>query len=1310
MYKYNIKNIFSIGFVFLSVFFSKETFSQGNLSGNLILNNPSPYVSDWATNSSMAMLTIVNTKRTMQARVDVLLRKDGASISSVLTGNITQIPGPQTPGTPVTTIYRSDNIASWGNLSLTGPIGQIVIQTGRLPEGNYEVCIDITETDPPPGPAATLHVCANFNLLIIQPPRLINPRNNALSNTAKPVFNWTGILGIPNINYHIKIVEVLTTQSPEQAINNLAFYENNTSNLSFPYPISAPALTGGKKYAWQVQSFRDGNTIGQNDGKSEVFSFSINTSYITIIPNLSRPSILKVSNFRISVDSWDSPSKSLDQRLPSGKGHTTIPGSTINIPVNFSDVVWNGSGTEVDLTSGFAYFSSVMTRPAPPPQVKLTPATSTFELLIDSLVLIPQRKAQASGFVKLPKSIVSTSCDAKLPLPLTEISFSVVSTFSSNVPGAAYGKFYIGETDIQIQGVGYNFNFGILTPTANRGVTLINGETVSNTTDSIINNRGYTKARYTFSNAKINSAGFIGKLNLQSAFTFYSLDPFGYEINLPQNSSSYLNLEASKIKDGQFANSVIKLPEKAVRNSSMGRVQTQPQTLIVQNDMDLLSQVQINGSLTWGEFSKTNGTPKFYQLENNFGFRGDFYLAARYMNPYYPLTTTGAFDLPNINTQAPDAGTQLEAKSMQGITISDKADKFTVFTKDLPETDTSTGLVFVGNSTTHIVSDLNIIRTGAHSNIQLTIINTIDNVNQGPTWSDKYKGITPFNTSYPGGNNDSTFIKIQFVESATYYSNFNGKIRLEGGIKNSVSYKNMVYTSTANNAGGKVDLSIPLKMEHWGVDLVAKDNTKPAGVVCVKLGVIYLTAAGISEPRHFSKPFYLTWGEIRANGDLGRLLFDYNNSGQKFDGFAYTPDMVALSNFFSLDSSSLYTHGAISIGFFGPKKLMIVDYKSIMMDSPFNKRYVVAMFDQGTDGKIWNRNWTGVSNLNFEMEYYSLIQNGFVGSGVVTAPVILGGSQFFNSTMITNSETSCFRLSTQSSSMNLNLCAMQLGSMVNVWGCGCIRGERLEVIAVGGELSTVASSGMFMSATSANVGMIISLRPSRLIYEVNGGLMINLVGNMRANASALAVLTFDYYEGSAKGYIKGNYDLYLASLEGISGTGEMDWYFGSQYNSIQGKVSVKIWNFEGGIGNETGIFVGNDTPRETIWILDGIDGRFGINRNLLPLKVTGIYVYAGLSKSLSTFLVSGGFQTFTSLGTHLIGGLPEVWGNLGVRVWGKILGGVLSAEAGAQLVLLLGIPPGFQGSVWLEACALFVCTGTTINLGFNKNDGFYIGD
>ncbi len=719
------------------IFLSSDSFSQGNLSGNLILNNPSPYVSDWATNSSMAMLTIVNTKRTMQARVDVLLRKDGASISSVLTGNITQIPGPQTPGTPVTTIYRSDNIASWGNLSLTGPIGQIVIQTGRLPEGNYEVCIDITETDPPPGPAATLHVCANFNLLIIQPPRLINPRNNLLSNTSKPVFNWTGILGIPNINYHIKIVEVLTTQSPEQAINNLAFYENNTSNLSFPYPISAPALTGGKKYAWQVQSFRDGNTIGQNDGKSEVFSFSINTSYITIIPNLSRPSILKVSNFRISVDSWDSPSKSLDQRLPSGKGHTTIPGSTINIPVNFSDVVWNGSGTEVDLTSGFAYFSSVMTRPAPPPQVKLTPATSTFELLIDSLVLIPQRKAQASGFVKLPKSIVSTSCDAKLPLPLTEISFSVVSTFSANVPGAAYGKFYIGETDIQIQGVGYNFNFGILTPTANRGVTLINGETVSNTTDSIINNRGYTKARYTFSNAKINSAGFIGKLNFQSAFTFYSLDPFGYEINLPQNSSSYLNLEASKIKDGQFANSVIKLPEKAVRNSSMGRVQTQPQTLIVQNDMDLFSQVNINGSLTWGEFSKTNGTPKFYQLENNFGFRGDFYLAARYMNPYYPLTTTGAFDLPNIKTQAPDAGTQLEAKSMQGITISDKADKFTVFTKDLPETDTSTGLVFVGNSTTHIVSDLNIIRTGAHSNIQLTIINTIDNVNQGPTWSDK---------------------------------------------------------------------------------------------------------------------------------------------------------------------------------------------------------------------------------------------------------------------------------------------------------------------------------------------------------------------------------------------------------------------------------------------------------------------------------------------------------------------------------------------------------------------------------------------
>ena len=59
-------------------------------------------------------------------------------------------------------------------------------------------------------------------------------------------------------------------------------------------------------------------------------------------------------------------------------------------------------------------------------------------------------------------------------------------------------------------------------------------------------------------------------------------------------------------------------------------------------------------------------------------------------------------------------------------------------------------------------------------------------------------------------------------------------------------------------------------MKYWGVSLVPEDSTLPAGVVCVKLGVIYTTAAGISEPRHFARPFWLTWGEILASGNLGR--------------------------------------------------------------------------------------------------------------------------------------------------------------------------------------------------------------------------------------------------------------------------------------------------------------------------------------------------------------------------------------------------------------------------------------------------------
>ena len=80
-----------------------------------------------------------------------------------------------------------------------------------------------------------------------------------------------------------------------------------------------------------------------------------------------------------------------------------------------------------------------------------------------------------------------------------------------------------------------------------------------------------------------------------------------------------------------------------------------------------------------------------------------------------------------------------------------------------------------------------------------------------------------------------------------------------------------------------------LPLEYWDLQLVPTGAPGQAGVVSVRTGRVLLTAAGIAEPLHFTRPFGLTWGEMLADGNLGELFLDFNNWGQRFDGLDVQP-------------------------------------------------------------------------------------------------------------------------------------------------------------------------------------------------------------------------------------------------------------------------------------------------------------------------------------------------------------------------------------------------------------------------------------
>ncbi len=993
--------------------------------------------------------------------------------------------------------------------------------------------------------------------------------------------------------------------------------------------------------------------------------------------------------------------------------------SVEGIKVAFRDVVWNEPVNPVEvITGGFIWYPTEPPAPLPPAELLIS---GGFILEIDSLAITPDT-AKVKGSLCLPESIISTTeCTCyRLKIPLTEIT--PTCEFYVDFSDSTYKPFYIGETDIIVKGEGYIIDFsktkspgGVVPPLANvwKGVLLKEGESITTVSDSVISNRGYVRAKYSFSNAQIVTTGLAVKLNVDSLFRFHTLDPFGYQVTF---NSGYLNINASNISDGEFYNAEIALPEKSIQNQHGTRIYSELLTLKVQSDMDLFADLKISSSLVWGEFSITPEEPKYFQMDGDAAnpHTGNFYLAARHMKPYYPVSAGSWFN-PLFYSPIDSA---LEVQKIQGVTIRPITEKkFTIWTKDLPASDTTNGLVFPEYLTKNCW--INVIRTGVHADVFLMLkLKGIDSLMLGPDWSDLYKGIVPFNTAFdvPIAGNEQRFMRMQFVESAVWDADFKGYITLEGGINDTIRYKDMMFTSTANNAGGKLDLSAPAELDYWGVQLVPKDPNQSAGVMCVKLGVIYLTASGIYEPRHYSKPFYLTWGEIKASGDLGRLFFDYNNVGQRFDRFPYSPNFVALSPFDPADSGYIHTSGSLSINFFGSKMLSISDYKSANLNSPFDGRNVILRkkvhMDSEPSDLHWTRSWAGeLAYMDFNMDYDSLTQDGFLGTGFTNISGIQGD---LDASITVKFEGSCFSIFEDFAHQFGMGPLAYFGSMGNIWGCGCIKGESLEKIVIGGELSSSAGVGAsILARTGSLVGTIFSYEPTRTMLELNGDMFL-VVGAKNVEATAFAFFVFDRGEGYVEGHLKGTIN-FASIIAGVSGEGELQWHLGSDYQSIQGKIAVEIFGFGGGggagLGVESGLFLGINTPKEKAWVMDGISGKYALNKNLLPASLTGFYVYGSVKTAVNiAFIISGGFQTYTGLGAFVDAGSFALVGNVGVKIWGSILGGLASASAWGNLQLAAGLPnPGFEGSIGLEACVLWVvCGSVDVHCGYNKTDSFYI--
>lgn len=162
-------------FIFASLLVAFGAYAQTpNITAQLVISpNPSPYLSDWQSHREMVMFTAMLTQP-MNQPVKLM-----AQVS--LNGQIVARTKPEKM--PMLTLHQgqnlfyADRIIPFDAVSFTGNIDGISQRLGRLPEGNYDICVWFIDAER--GTPIGASSCATFSIRDVNPPTLITPADGA---------------------------------------------------------------------------------------------------------------------------------------------------------------------------------------------------------------------------------------------------------------------------------------------------------------------------------------------------------------------------------------------------------------------------------------------------------------------------------------------------------------------------------------------------------------------------------------------------------------------------------------------------------------------------------------------------------------------------------------------------------------------------------------------------------------------------------------------------------------------------------------------------------------------------------------------------------------------------------------------------------------------------------------------------------------------------------------------------------------------------------------------------------------------------
>lgn len=1020
-----------------------------------------------------------------------------------------------------------------------------------------------------------------------------------------------------------------------------------------------------------------------------------------------------------------------------------------DVRVQFEDltiqILESGVGEVID---GRAFYPS-----APPvaPDEFVPVDLDGFTLRIYALELTPEQ-ATADADLEMPPSLLSGEDCRPAFVDLDQIVLEGNCGFYKELLNQPYGSWLVDGHQMLIYGPGLVADFSKDQtwdgweldppyPVAWKGVMLMGGETDPGSQFNP-SNTGYLRAHYTFPDSIVDRNGLHTTFEQADPFPFRALQPFGYEVIA---ANGVLHMASSNITSGTFENGEIRAPLAAARiglptevhaDGSAGRYIAGYETLLVRDNLDLYSDTVASEPMVWGELTRADPVFAYGIVRTQQAF---FLLGNEARDHEFVPYGAGNFQQPFLALPMENS---MRTQGIQGL-LYRGVGPFAVLTPDTPwiqDATTTAPIVFGDTSITWV----NVASRGVHGFIEVRDQEGV-NAGIGPTYQPYYEGNdthfdpnlaqliempnVPFDTHFSFFPLESNF-RFFFIDSALFDSESHGHVSLGGAAGTDIPFHDMSMTSTAHIPGAPVVLEDPAELDYWELTLEQKENTSDAGVISFKTGQIFLTQAGLGEKRHFAKPFYLTWGELKSTGSLGELIFDFNSSGQKFDGFPYVPEAVGLSPYLVWDTTKelahLQTGGEVHFEFFGPAYFNLRDFVAPFDDEyPFNRRRVELAFDDahGTRPsepnvtRAWGGNEFGL--FDFDLEYDALDQDGFVGTGLSGLDEIDG---MLSSSVVLDVTRICMNFYTDSDDdfRDFNVRALpRFSRMRRITGCGCIEDGALKRIHLAAELDATADAGIFVRS-GAYSAMELDITPETTDLFMYGDLFLSLLAGFDTEMSGSARFAINraasFVEGELEGQIRAN---------GVTADGRLEWHIGGStpeeaYLALQGRVGLSVISPIGGGGTEGGFYIAANAPRDNAWVLSNAGSKFSMDVGLMPDRLTGFYGYLQTSKHLNAYVFSGGIDVFTGLGMFInlgnldgsssgVTGLPFVVGNLGANVWGEILGGLVSAGAYADLDLIVPSPFSFEGTVGLEGCVVWViCGSVDLDMGLNAQDGFYV--